>query len=427
MTAPPLPSPPEHLLNNPQILATLHSMSSYIKVETPFNVDCLELLLSTHPNQPFVASVIHSLREGFWPFYEAEWEEKCKQKVENYVTAEVGIAALKAHRDQEVATGRWSEALPEDFVLLPGMKVSPMFVVWQKGKARVVMDQTALGFNDGIPREEAKVKYDDMHTFGQVLNDVIKEHPNEELVLFKSDVAKAFLNLPAHPLWQLCQVVSVEGRFHIVRRLVFGTRTTPCCWCSVSALLCWFGTEKLGIPNLHVYMDDFFGWDFKRNLIIFHGKKYPKRQVQFLVFWDMIDCPYEARKQDWGVWLLIIGFLTDIMKGFISLTQESIDELVKAIHTFLSSPNRKAALRDWQHLTEMYHKMSDKTLQFRHIPINGEVHRDLTWFSDMLKSAIGIQFVDVQVWSDSEADFVCWTDASNIGLSFVYASNGFCY
>ncbi|KAJ3831867.1 hypothetical protein F5878DRAFT_44814 [Lentinula raphanica] len=45
----------------------------------------------------------------------------------------------------------------------------------------------------------------------------------------------------------------------------------------------------------------------------------------------------------------------------------------------------------------------------------------------MLKSAIGIRFVDAQAWSDSEADFVCWTDASNIGLSFVYASNGFCY
>ncbi|KAJ3774313.1 hypothetical protein FB446DRAFT_625543, partial [Lentinula raphanica] len=67
MTAPPLSSPPEHLLNNPQILATLHSMSSCIKVEILFNVDCLELLLSTHPNQPFVASVIRSLREGFGP------------------------------------------------------------------------------------------------------------------------------------------------------------------------------------------------------------------------------------------------------------------------------------------------------------------------------------------------------------------------
>ncbi|KAJ3740314.1 hypothetical protein EV360DRAFT_90425 [Lentinula raphanica] len=56
--------------------------------------------------------------------------------------------------------------------------------------------------------------------------------------------------------------------------------------------------------------------------------------------------------------------------------------------------------------------------------------RHITWvpqFSDMLKSAIGIRFEDAQAWSNSEADFVCWTDASNIGLSFVYASNGFCY
>lgn len=230
-------------------------------------MDRLELLLSSHPNQPFVSSVMQSLREGFWPFYDAEWEDESKQRIENYVSEPEDVAALRAHRDEEVAAGRWSKPLPEDFVLLPGMRASPMFVVWQKGKPRVVMDQTSSGLNDNIPRSEGKVKYDDMHTFGQIINDVLKEHPHEELVLFKSDVSKAFLNLPGHPLWQLCQVVSVDGRYHIVRRLVFGTRTSPRCWCSLSALLCWFGSVKLGIVGLHVYMDDFFGdkssfWSF---------------------------------------------------------------------------------------------------------------------------------------------------------------------
>ncbi|KAJ3803528.1 hypothetical protein F5876DRAFT_10745, partial [Lentinula aff. lateritia] len=162
----PLPSPPEHLLNNPQIQSTLKAMAPYIKVETPFNVDRLENLLASHPNQPFVASVMHSLREGFWPFYEAEWEVESKQKLDNYVSEPQDFAALRAHRDQEVAAGRWSEALPENFVLLPGMKVSPMFVVWQKGKPRIVMDHTGSGLNDNIPKAEGKVKYDDMHTFG---------------------------------------------------------------------------------------------------------------------------------------------------------------------------------------------------------------------------------------------------------------------
>ncbi|KAF5392604.1 hypothetical protein D9757_002095 [Collybiopsis confluens] len=75
----------------------------------------------------------------------------------------------------------------------------------------------------------------------------------------------------------------------------------------------------------------------------------------------------------------------------------------------------------------MYRKMSGKTLQFRSIPINGGVHRDLTWFADTLQSAVGIRFVDAQRWTDADTDFVGWTDASNSGLAFVYAGNGFCY
>ena len=121
-------------MNNPAIQATLRAMDKYIKVETSFNVDCLELLLSTHPNQPFVASVICSLREGFWPFYDAEWEEETKQCVNNYVTEPEDIVALRAHRDQEVAAGRWSEALPEGFTLLPGMTFSPNVCSLAEGK-----------------------------------------------------------------------------------------------------------------------------------------------------------------------------------------------------------------------------------------------------------------------------------------------------
>ncbi|THU86195.1 hypothetical protein K435DRAFT_608875, partial [Dendrothele bispora CBS 962.96] len=194
-------------------------------------------------------------------------------------------------------------------------------------------------------------------------------------------------------------------------------------------LLCWFGVVKLGIAGLHVYMDDFYGWDFKRNL----------------VFWESIRCPFEDAKQLDGARLKIIGFWVDAIKGSISLTSESIQALVSDINTFLSIPNRKPALSAWQHLTgslnwplnvlpwarpgltEMYRKMSGKTHQHAGIPINGEVYRDLTWFTNMLQTAIGVRFVDAQTWDDSEADFVGWTDASNSGLAFVYAGSGLVY
>lgn len=59
-TAALLPSPPDRILNDPQIQASLAALSTYIKVSAPFDVDRLERILSTHPNQPFVASVIRS-------------------------------------------------------------------------------------------------------------------------------------------------------------------------------------------------------------------------------------------------------------------------------------------------------------------------------------------------------------------------------
>ncbi|KAE9387556.1 hypothetical protein BT96DRAFT_736447, partial [Gymnopus androsaceus JB14] len=140
------------------------------------------------------------------------------------------------------------------------------------------------------------------------------------------------------------------------------------------------------------------------------------KQVQLLLFWDHILCPYQDRKQESGVTFKIIGFWVNIIKESISLTPESIQVLVSEINTFLSSPLRKAVLRDWQclasslncslnvlpwarpALNKIYWKMSGKTLQFRAIPINGEIHRDLIWFSDLLQNVIGICFVDSLTW-----------------------------
>jgi hypothetical protein len=123
-----------------------------------------------------------------------------------------------------------------------------MFVVWQE-KPRVVTDHSASGLNDGIPRSEAKVQYDDMHPFGRTLRDVKAKHAPRRIILFKSDVSSAFLNFPAHPIWQIRQTVIVDKLMYIVRRLVFGNRASPRCWCAVSGLLCWIATRKLDYKN----------------------------------------------------------------------------------------------------------------------------------------------------------------------------------
>ena len=442
-TAEPLPLPPQHLLNDPIIRAALDANKDFIKVETPFDVDKLENLLIDHPAPLFVHSVMHGLRHGFWPCDDGEWKVELEEVLGNYSSEEPDLAAIRAFRDREQTAGRWSSEIPE---LLPGMKTSPMFVVWQSQKPRVVTDHSGSGINDHIPRADAKVRYDNMHDFGHCLRDVRRAYKGRRLVLFKDDVASAFLNLPAHPIWQLRQVVSVDGKLYIVRRFVFGNRASPRIWCAVSGLLCWIAVRKLDIVDLHVYMDDFFGWDFEGNEVFYHGKRRPRRQVQLLIFWESICCPFEDKKQEHGATLKIIGFWVDINRGTISLSPSSVTDIIDKINTFLSFPGRAPALRDWQRLaghlnwllnvlpwgrpalTELYRKMSGKMHSYRGIYINAAVTVDLKWLASIIPGSIGVRLVDAGLWRVEDADMVMWTDASlRLGLSFVLAGNGFYY
>ncbi|KIM78476.1 hypothetical protein PILCRDRAFT_75623 [Piloderma croceum F 1598] len=219
----PLPSVPQHLLDNPIIKALLAANKDFIKVETPFDINKLENLLIDHPNPPFVHSVLSGLCFGFWLCDDGEWKLELEEVVRNYSTDVPDLKAICAFQDREQAAGCWSSKIPQ---LLPGMKTSPMFVVWQ-GKPRVVTDHSGSGINDHIPCEDAKVRYNNMHDFERCLCDAHHAHPGRRLVLFKDDVASAFLNLPAYPIWQLCQVVSVDSKLYIVWCFVFGNWASP--------------------------------------------------------------------------------------------------------------------------------------------------------------------------------------------------------
>ena len=133
-TASPLASPPSHLLDDPALQATLCAMHGLVKVETPFNVDHFESMLYDHPNQPFVRSVMDSLCFRFWPFDEGNWKDEQDDAIKNYSSEEIDFEAVRAFRDDEIKGRCWSDPI-SSHVLLPGMKLSPVVVAWQKGKA----------------------------------------------------------------------------------------------------------------------------------------------------------------------------------------------------------------------------------------------------------------------------------------------------
>ena len=402
-------------------------------------------MLYDHPNQPFVRSVMDSLRHGFWPFDEGNWKDDRDDIVQNYPATDTDSNVIRDFRDDEIKACRWSDPLP-DHELLPGMKLSPIFVIWQRGKPRVVTDHTASGLNDCIPQSEAKVHYDDMRTFGQVMYNAKRLHPDTPLVTWKSDVSSAFLNLPAHPIYQLRQVVEVDGTRRLIHRLVFGNRASPRCWCSVSGLMCWIAIKKFDIKDLHDFMDDFFSWALASDLIYYKGVLRPRPQARLLMFWDEIRCPWKDKKQEFGSELKIIGFLVDINRGTLTLNDESISEVLNAVRVFLATPGRRPSLREWLRvgghlnwvfnvlplgrpaLGEFYRKVAGKNFMSAGIALNSDVVRNLEWLIDTIPKAIGVHFVNATRWDDHEADFVLWTDASlRYGLAFIYAGHGFTY
>ena len=316
----------------------------------------------------------------------------------------------------------------------------------RKAKHDIITDHTASGLNEHIPRSEAKVLYDDMRSFGQVIFNAKRAHPHHDLVTWKSDVSSAFLNLPAHPIYQLRQIVEVEGAWHLIRRLVFGNRASPRCWCSVSGLMCWIGIRKFGISDLHDFMDDFFSWGTASDLILYKGISRPRPQARLLMLWDEIGCPWKEKKQEYGLQLKIIGFYVDINRGTLTLTDESVADVLSTVRAFLASPGRRPSLHEWLRvgghlnwvfnvlplgkpaLGEFYRKIAGKNLMNAGIALNAEVVRNLEWLIDVIPRAVGVHFVNASHWDDQEADLVLWTNASlHLGLAFVSARRGFTY
>lgn len=144
-----------------------------------------------------------------------------------------------------------------------------------------------------MTRDQAHVLYDDMRSFGTSMCQARLSNPGVKLVCFKDDIKGAFLTVFAHPLWQIHQIVEIDGQLYMIHTLVFGTRTSTRNFCGLSSLICWISIRKLHLIGLHCYMDDFFGWDRADNLILFHGSRRPRKQVQLLILWDFLGVPWE--------------------------------------------------------------------------------------------------------------------------------------
>lgn len=438
--APPFPSPPAAELENLAALDTIKSNPDLFRIETPWRVDVFERLLSNHPNRALVESACRGLREGFWPFADTSSHISSKPDVvPNHKMDSKGLEFIAGQRDEEIAAHRFSRTFSS---LLPGMQTSAIGAVPKphSSKYRLITDQSAgmHPLNSFISKEDAKVRYDTLQDLGRALRDLKAKFPCDPLVLWKSDVAHAFRTIPMHRLWQVRQVVEIDGSYHVDFCMAFGNRSSPVIWCRLAGLVAWIAVNVRGLLFCHHYMDDF--WSIERGLTIIpyapYGDERPHTQAQLLTLWDDLGIPHVVEKQPFGRCVPVIGFEVDTDAMTFKMSKEDRDALLGRILEFVGASARKHPLRTWQQLlgwcnwalnvlphcrpalASSYTKIAGKSFAHAPVTLNKQVVSDLQWFAARLQASKGLSLIRGNSWDDSLADLVVICDACPSGMGF---------
>lgn len=417
----PLPSPPPPSLYNAAARDTIHRHPLLFDIVTPIRIEAFQPLLHMHPNQPLVHTVCDGLRRGFLPWAD-EIPDRPLTWDNSNPTPKIPAHAdfVRAQRDQEVLAGRFSPCFGPD--LLPGMTSIPIWVVPKphSDKFRMVIDGSdgLYAPNALIPRDRVGVPLDNMYHLGAALIRARVIHgPSARLVVFKSDVAKAYRLLPMTPLWQVHQVITIEGGRHIDRCNNFGWRGAGGLWGCFFGLVMWIAIHIESILDLFAYVDDTFSWDLEDNLLRYepYSTSFPAKQTRFLELWDHLGIPHEQPKQVYGPRLTIIGFEVDANAMTITMPADSRHALISEIRAFAGVGQRRplhefqrlAGSMNWAlntdpllrpGLSAMYAKMADKAHTQQPVWVSVALSRELNWFADHLKTSEGIHMLSAREW-----------------------------
>jgi hypothetical protein len=268
--ADPVPEPPLNEYHNQSALNTISLRPDLFSIVTPINVDIFYAYLTHHPNRPFVDSVCKSLRQGFWPWANSDRPgvpdtyDNSHRPLKNSLHG----SFVQEQRDAEVSYGQFSPSFGPDF--LPGMYSMPIGVVPKphSDKLRMVFDHSAepYSLNAMIPPHERSVILDTLVDLGRALIRVRRQFgPDVPLVVFKSDVSRAYRLLPMHPFWQIKQIVTIGPDCHVDRCNQFGNGAAGRIFWCVIALVLWVAMYVKLLSDMFEYVDDEFSWEFMHN------------------------------------------------------------------------------------------------------------------------------------------------------------------
>jgi hypothetical protein len=269
-----------------------------------------------------------------------------------------------------------------------------------------------------------------------------KKKPRAKLILFKSDVSAAYRRLPLHPLWQLKQIVTIDGVRHVDRCTCFGGRGSCRDYTAFMGLVLWIAIFIKMLADLLGYIDDNFSFDEEGNVMWYEPYQcyYPAKQAGLLQLWDEIGLPHDKSKQEYAPVLRIIGFMVDPNLMRVSMDEEDRTKLVKHVLDFSATTpgGTRRTLREFQQLagwinwsfnvfpllkpalSNVYAKIGGKTESHAKVFVSKAVVKDLEWFIFHVRNSDGVYLFEDVDWDIQHADIIAYSDACLSGLGFYF-------
>ncbi|VDI15265.1 Hypothetical predicted protein [Mytilus galloprovincialis] len=226
-------------------------------VSTPIRINILSKHLLDHPDPDFKQYLIDGLSSGFHTGLMTLPSSSiiCK----NLKSALSNPSCVSELLQSEVSKGYLLG--PFDSIPYTNFHINPIGLAEHKysKKKRLIVDLSAPhenadhpSLNELIDKEEFSLQY---VTIDDAIH-LIKKLGSKSW-LIKTDITDAFKIMPLkQDLWPF-HGIQWDNKFYFFKRLVFGCRSSPKIFDTLSTAICWIAQNKYGIKNILHLLDDF--------------------------------------------------------------------------------------------------------------------------------------------------------------------------
>ena len=403
---------------------------------TPVDVDRLEFELGQHPDLDFVRYLCSGLREGFDtmipPVPLANIECKNLLSARNNTSDVQELIETECH--QGFLYGPFSEPPFKNY------RVSPLGLAVGKysGKKRLIVDLSSphddpynSSINELIDKESCHLSY-------VKIDDAIRaiQFYGKNALLCKVDISNAFKIMPIKSCQWPYFCVKWKNQYYVYVRLVFGCRSSPKIFDTLSQALCWIATNNYGIETIFHLLDDFLTVDQSDSCI---GER---TMALLTLIFGRLHIPLAHHKCIGPtVCLEYLGIILDSSKMEARLPMDKVQRILQFIEGLLGETRctklkllqllghfnfaSRVVLPGRSFVSYLIHLSTTVKGLYDFVRLDKHCREDLLMWYRFLKDWNGVSLFYDRTCTIS-TDMELFTDASLIGFGGIFNTQWFC-